>query len=373
MTTSERRNGGSRPSRRRRVLQTAIAVAVVVAIFAAAIPRIASYGSIWRVLSGLTGFQLALVAGAAAANIATYWIQSVAAMPRLTLGQAAVQTQTTTTVANTVPGGGAVAVGLGYAMFRSWGFSDGEIGLFVLITGIWNTLIKFALPIVALGLLALEGGASSKIAWAAVVGLLALVVAVAILALVLWKRSLAERIGRAIARPVSWVRRRVGKDHVDGERAAVDFRDRTVDLLHDRWLALSAATVVSHVSLFLVLLAALRVTGVSQAEVTWIEALGVFAFARLVTALPVTPGGVGVIELSYIGGLVYAGGDRAAVAAAVLLFRGFTYVLQIPLGAITYPIWQRRTSWRRSSRSGGSGSTKAPARRRRSRTGAASR
>ncbi|MGH9277885.1 MAG: hypothetical protein ACRD12_07235 [Acidimicrobiales bacterium] len=46
--------------------------------------------------------------------------------------------------------------------------------------------------------------------------------------------------------------------------------------------------------------------------------LAVFAFARLVTAIPLTPGGVGVMELALIGGLVTAGGERAAVVAAVL-------------------------------------------------------
>ena len=40
------------------------------------------------------------------------------------------------------------------------------------------------------------------------------------------------------------------------------------------------------------------------------EALAVFAFARLLTAIPFTPGGLGVIELALITGLV--GGGRAA-------------------------------------------------------------
>ena len=34
-------------------------------------------------------------------------------------------------------------------------------------------------------------------------------------------------------------------------------------------------------------------------------------FARLVTAIPVTPGGVGIVELALIGGLTSAGGERA--------------------------------------------------------------
>jgi len=75
--------------------------------------------------------------------------------------------------------------------------------------------------------------------------------------------------------------------------------------------------------------------------------LAVFAFARLLTALPFTPGGLGVIELALITGLSAAGGARADVAAAVLVFRALTYVLPIPLGALAYVFWRRNKSWRR--------------------------
>jgi len=96
-----------------------------------------------------------------------------------------------------------------------------------------------------------------------------------------------------------------------------------------------------------VLLVALRFLGVSDAQVGWAEVLAVFAFARLLTALPFTPGGLGVIELALITGLSAAGGARADVAAAVLVFRALTYVLPIPLGAVAYVFWRRNKSWRR--------------------------
>jgi putative heme transporter len=84
--------------------------------------------------------------------------------------------------------------------------------------------------------------------------------------------------------------------------------------------------------------------------------LGVFAFVRLISLVPLTPGGVGLVELGYIGGLYVAGKARADVsldvfkaqiAAAVLVFRALTFVLQIPLGALAYLIWQRKRSWRK--------------------------
>jgi uncharacterized protein (TIRG00374 family) len=103
---------------------------------------------------------------------------------------------------------------------------------------------------------------------------------------------------------------------------------------------------MSHLALYLVLLFSLRDVGISEAEVSWAQVLAVFAFGRLISALPITPGGLGVIELGYIGGLVAAGGNEPQVVAAVLLFRVLTYGVQIPLGGFTYVIWRVKRSWR---------------------------
>ena len=99
-------------------------------------------------------------------------------------------------------------------------------------------------------------------------------------------------------------------------------------------------------ALFFVLLLCLRNLGISETEVSTAQAFAVFSFGRLISALPITPGGLGVIELGYIGGLVAAGGDKAAVVAAVLLFRTLTFGVQIPLGGFTYLIWRAKKSWR---------------------------
>jgi putative heme transporter len=340
-------SGGKRAST---VVQIALAAAIVIAVFAAVIPRIADYRSVGGTLARMSGAGVIVVVAVALLNLVTYWVQSVAALPGLTLGMAAIQTQTTTTIANTVPAGGGVAVGMSVAMLRSWGYTEGDVARFTLITGVWNTYVKLGLPVVALGLLALEGRVNRQLAAGAAIGVLALAISVVLLALVLWRERFAERIGRALDRPVAWVGRRLHRrGRLDIAAAAVRFRSDTVDLLGSRWHWLTLATILSHLSLFAVLLVSLRVVGISQADVSWIDALAAFSFARLVTALPVTPGGVGVVELSYIGTLIWAGGARTDVVAAVLLFRAATYFLQIPLGAVTYPVWQRtKDSWRRT-------------------------
>jgi uncharacterized protein (TIRG00374 family) len=273
----------------------------------------------------------------------------VCTTPGLSYGQAAVTTEASTAVSNTVPAGGAIGMALTYAMYGSWGFSRSRTSVSLVVAGIWNNFVKLAMPVLALSLLALQGRPSGGRVLAALVGLGALVVAVVLLALLLGSEPAARRIGLCAGRVASLLRRPFGRPPVAGwERATVKFRDRTALLVRARWPLITLTTLVSHVSLYVVLLVALRHLGVAGREVSWIEALTVFAFARLVTAIPLTPGGLGLVEVTLITGLVAAGGARAEVAAAVLLFRALTYVLPIPFGLGCYLFWKRNRSWRRA-------------------------
>jgi uncharacterized membrane protein YbhN (UPF0104 family) len=296
---------GERSDRRgriRRIVQIVLSVAVVVGIFAFAIPKIADYGSVWKAITAMTWLELATLVLATLFNLVTYWWQNMASLPGLGFWQAAVNNQTTTSIADTIPGGGYLAVPIGYAMYRSWRFSPSAIALSVATTGIWNIFMKLALPIVALGLLALDHQARGGIVTASLIGVVVLVVAVVLFALMLWREELARRIGSAGNRPVNGVRRLLHKPRSDVGDTAVLFRGEIIELVRGRWLALTATTILSHLALWFVLLLALRHVGVSESEISTVQVLGVFAFGRLISALPITPGGVGVVELTYIGG-----------------------------------------------------------------------
>src|SRR5207237_10248801 len=101
----------------------------------------------------------------------TAWWANQAAMPGMGIGKAAVLTQTTTSVANTLPAGGAIAIGLTYSILDSWGFTGTNVALYVGVTGIWHIFTKLRLPMLALVLLALSGHLTPEYIVAAVVGL----------------------------------------------------------------------------------------------------------------------------------------------------------------------------------------------------------
>ncbi len=342
--------GGRRHGGVRQAARIAVSLALVVAMFVYLLGHAADFSSVRAEIGSMTPLELVTLLLAAAWNLGTYSAVMVAATPGLTYPQAMVLTESTTAVANTVPGGSAVAVGLTYAMLGSWGFSKSRATLSVIVSGLWNSFAKLALPVLALALLALQGNANAARVTAGLFGIVALAGSVTVFALALRKEEFARRTGDRAAGWVSSLRRLVGKGPVDGwGDATAKFRNRTIGLVRHAWARLTVATVVSHLSLYLVLLVALRHIGVSNGDVSWAEALAVFAFVRLLTAIPITPGGLGVVELGLIAGFTAAGGDRDEVVAAVLIFRALTYLLPVPLGLLTYLYWRRNSSWRGSA------------------------
>jgi uncharacterized protein (TIRG00374 family) len=334
----------------RRVVQAVVSLVLVGGIIWFVFGQFADLSSVWAAMRTLTWRELVVLVAFAAWNVFTYWAVVRQATPGLTYPQAAVLTQTTTAVSNALPAGGAIGVGLTYSILGSWGFSRSRTTLSVLVSGIWNNFVKLATPIVALAWLAIVSDTGSGSFVAAILGLVGLLAAIAIFTMVLHSDDLAARIGLVTQGWASGLRKLFHKPPATGwDDAVVKFRRRVIGLVEHRWIPLTLWTIVGHMSLYLVLVVTLREMGVSEQEVSAAQILVAFAFARLLTAIPLTPGGVGIIELALISAITSAGGDDAATVAAVLIYRLLTYVLPIVLGAFTYVYWRRNRSWRDSA------------------------
>jgi uncharacterized protein (TIRG00374 family) len=66
---------------------------------------------------------------------------------------------------------------------------------------------------------------------------------------------------------------------------------------------------------------------------------GAYTVGRLLTAVGITPGGLGVTEAGTAAVLVGWGADPAQATAGVVLFSLFTHFFEVPLGAIGWLIW----------------------------------
>lgn len=340
----------AKTSQTKRILGVVVSIVIVVGIFAFAIPKFADYQDVWKSIQTLKPLEIALLVGVMIFNLFTYWWANMAALPGLRLGHAAVLTQTTTSVADTLPAGGAVAVGLTYTILKSWGYTGTDTALYVGVTGLWNIFTKLALPVISIALLVVTGESSAAYVTAAVVGVIVLAVAVGLLAAVFSSSKLARTVGNGLQKVIEpFLRLFRSKRELHMGDGAVRFRHDTIGLVEHRWLRLTIFTIISQLALYAVLLASLRVLGVSQNDASAVQVFAVFAFSRLLSAVPVTPGGVGIIDLGYVGGLSAVVPDhlKPAAVAAVLLFRLLTFGVQIPIGGFTYLIWRRKRDWRR--------------------------
>jgi putative heme transporter len=119
------------------------------------------------------------------------------------------------------------------------------------------------------------------------------------------------------------------------------FRVDVVDVLVRRWHLLSVATLAGSLSVFMVLVVSLRALQVPSAEVSVVEAFAAWSLARILGSIPITPGGIGIIELSLSAALIGFGGNNAGVVAAVLVYRFLTIVPTLVLGAVAAASWRR--------------------------------
>ena len=327
---------------KRHLLGGGVAIAVVVATFVFVLPRIADYRDVWGVVKELSWEDGALLAGATLLNLATFAPPWMAALPGLRFRQAFVVTQASTASTYIAPAGVAVGMALSYAMLRAWGFASSAVGLAVAVTGVWNQLSMLAFPAIGLALLAASGTAHAALDTIALIGLAIFVAVVAAFAAGLSAPRLARRIGDRAAELVSWGLRLIRKGPVtwDGE-SFVRFRSRTNRLLRDRWHVLTLATLAGQLTVFLVLLVSLRVLGVSDGEVTTVEAFAAWALVRLLGSIPITPGGLGVVELGLTTALVGFGGSQVEVVAAVLVYRVMTMVPTLVIGLLAGVTWKR--------------------------------
>jgi putative heme transporter len=131
------------------------------------------------------------------------------------------------------------------------------------------------------------------------------------------------------------------------DKTVLDFRHNSIGLIRMRWRSLTLWMLAYNLGQYVLLLMCVRMLGATNDELGWIEVLAAFAFANLLTTVAITPSGVGFVEAGTVAALIAFGGNDVGSAAAVLLFRFYTYLLEIPVGAVGWVVWATRHRWRR--------------------------
>jgi uncharacterized membrane protein YbhN (UPF0104 family) len=304
------------------------------------VPR--SAGSTWPdVLGAVRGISLGWLLALSIvwlAGLVAHSLVLTSSLPGLTSRRALSLNLAGSAVANSVPLGGAISVGLTSAMARSWGFAPVALGAYLTVSTAWNVLVRLLAGVFGLTWLALN---QSGTLWRSSVWVLSAAAgALLFVGLVLARERSTAWLGGAVGGLVGRLRRTsVEAARARRVRAALTFvrvRRQTLRLVARAWPRLSLGMVGYLALLTLLLDMCLRAVGSAQGLALVAAAVGV---ERLVSAVPVTPGGAGVAELGLVACLTLSGVDPVAAVAATFLYRLFTFFLEIPVGLVVALGW----------------------------------
>jgi len=323
-----------------RIVRDVVSLALALALIVWGLPRIAGVGwpQILEPLRNLHQGMLALLALLQLSALLLFTFTITGALPGISHPRALTVNLAGSLVANTLPFGGALAIGATYAMCRSWGFSRSAIGISVVLGGIFATAGKVLLPTVGLVALILQGGTiSPTLRNAALFGVLTLVAVLALFVTVMISSRAAHAVGGWIQGAAQGVLRLLRRPRQLGwEQGIARLRDQTRDVVRRGWLQMSLGTLGYFVVYFVLFWLCLHICGLVTGVGTLLAA---FALGRLLTSVAVTPGGLGVVEAGSVALLVAMGADPAQAASGILLFTIFTHVLEIPFGVVAWLVW----------------------------------
>ena len=243
---------------------------------------------------------------------------------------------------------------------RSWGFASTPVGLAVAVTGIWNQLANLTFPVVALALLTRPTRITPRFAR---------------------RRSSPSRSWRSSSSRSRWRSRDRGVRAAsaggplassavrDGSSGAgrsrgvpsfVRFRAQALGLLRRRWHVITLGTLAGPpdgVRPPPRLFESRRRPGLRGLRCRGLRRLGA---RSILGAMPLTPAGVGIVEIGLTGALVAFGASNAEAVTATLLYRALSVLPTLALGllaAATCGPTTRAGRWRGQSTASDSGTT----------------
>jgi uncharacterized protein (TIRG00374 family) len=237
-----------------------------------------------------------------------------------------------------MPGGAAAGAAVQFRMLATSGMTAGEAVGGLTAFSLLGVAGLLALPVFALPAILFGTPINHSLFAAALLGIAGFVLFAGFGATVL----LTDRPLRLLGQAIQWARNRIFRRRppLTGlERQLLKQRDLIRGVLGEQWwqaVLLSAGRLVFD---FLCLLCALRAVGSRPSPSLVLIA---YAVTGIIGMIPITPGGLGIVEASLSGFLVLAGVDSGAAVLATLAYRLASYWLPLLAGPVAYAVFKRR-------------------------------
>ena len=339
------------PSRRSAILRSGLIVGVLILVFLVILPRYIDYQEVAAAFQALTLSQIAVMT---ILGVIAWFVSGLvfcALIPGVSILRGPTSWLILSGIGASVPFG-PWNMGVLWVVIRGWGIANIPATSGIALYGIVNELSRLFLPLFAILLLAvtgvLAGVQNADTAWTiAILSAVAFVIATALIIAVVRSERAADWLGRTGQRIVSWMLRRLGREGTPDVSGSIHrFRDQLGIVIRRRGLAALGVSILSQFAWVIVLIVALRLTGVPESALNPGEVFAVYALVMVITIIPLSPGGAGVPELLFISGLTTIAGNgyEAAVTAGVFLYRLYYWFLPIPLAWILLKVVRRGKS-----------------------------
>ncbi len=326
--------------RRKTIIGAIITVVVLVIIFVGLIPKFGSYEDAWAEIQGMTPLALALIGVSVLVMIVVYVLPYQAAIPGLPYKPAFVIRQTSFTISNTIPAGGAFGLAIQFAMLSSYSVPVAAATAGIAVTSLWSLFMTLTLPVFGVLAALTTGQVQSQWVWVAVIGIAATVVSVVVLWLILRSEASARRVGQFGNRLLEPLNRRRAQP-LDAVGMSMDLRTSTSEVVLGRWRWVTVSNYLVVLAQFAVLWFSIQgVLGGAPTTLTLAGAFAAFAISRMASMIPVTPGGLGTVDAALIALLTTFGLTNSEAVAATLVWRACSWIPQVSLGVLTFLYWR---------------------------------
>jgi uncharacterized protein (TIRG00374 family) len=241
-------------------------------------------------------------------------------------------------VTNVLPGGDAVGASVQFQMLVTSGIDSVQAAGGLATSSLLGVAGLFSLPIFVLP--AIFGGLSvnSGLLFAGILGIGGFVLIVATGAIVLRFDGILYKVGEG----VQWVLNKIHRKKTASEDLSARLiaeRDLVRKDLGKNW-RMAVLLVAGRIGLdYICLLSALFATGARPNPSLVLLA---YAATAVVALIPLTPGGLGIVEASLSGLLILAGVKPNSAVLATLAYRLASYWIPIMAGSVSYFMFRRR-------------------------------
>ncbi len=228
---------------------------------------------------------------------------------------------------NSLPAGPAFASVYAFRQYRFRGADDELAGWTVFATTLAAAVTLALFASLGLGISGAEG-ASLNLVWVTLFTLVTMLSLGAIVLIVLRRRNLLTKALAVVVRIAQWLSLSGPGDPFE---VATGIRQRLTAITPSRWELVQAHfwALGNWVMDCACLAAAFAAVG---APVPWRGLVLAYGAGQLAANLPITPGGLGVVEGSLTVALVAYGGAEATTVAAVLIYRIINFWVSLPVG-----------------------------------------